>query len=67
MTNYVASARATFVVCDGLAAFSCAAWAIIDRRYHKFAIASCDTSLSAGRRQRTRDGTQRQRKMPCHE
>jgi hypothetical protein len=33
------------------------AWAIIDRRYHKFAIASCDTSLSAGRRQRVRDGT----------
>ena len=40
-----------------LAAFLRAAWAIIDRRYHKFAIGSYDTCLSAGRWQRTRDGT----------
>ena len=48
-----------------LTAFVRDAWAIVDRRYHKFAIASYDTSLSAGRRQRTRDGTQRNANARC--
>ena len=56
MSNYVVT-QCQSGAGGRLAAFVRAAWAIIDRRYHKFAIASYDTCLSAGRRQRTRDGT----------
>jgi len=54
MSNYVVT-QCQSGAGGRLAAFLRAASAIIDRRYHKFAIASCDTSLSAGRPQRTRD------------
>jgi hypothetical protein len=67
MSNYVVT-QCQSGAGGRLAAFVRAAWAIIDCLSHKFAIASCDTFLSAGRRQRTRgDLTQRQRKMPCYE
>jgi hypothetical protein len=67
MSNYVVT-QCLSGAGGRLAAFVRAAWAIIDPRYHKFAIGPSDTFLSAGRRQRTRgDLTQRQRNMPCDE
>jgi hypothetical protein len=49
MTNYVLTQYESGAG-GRLAAFSCAAWDTIDRRYHKFAMASCDTFVNTGRR-----------------